>query len=93
MFLYFKSLDHDTRGRAVLDYDTFFIGDLPETNHPLKSMQKEVSPELFWKIYDRFCNTVREQVQVRIESAAASEFAKLAQSGLSEEKSDDETNE
>lgn len=90
MFLYFKSLDQDTKDRAVLDYDTFFIGDLPERDHPLKSMQKvfwkEVSPELFWKVYDRFCNTIREQVQVRIESAAASEFAKLGQSGLSEEK-------
>lgn len=85
MFLYFKSLDHDTKDRAVLDYDTFFIGDLPENDHPLKSMQ-EVSPELFWKVYDRFCNTVREQVQGRIASAAASEFAKLGQSGLSEEK-------
>ena len=66
MFLYFKSCDQDTMGRAVLDYDTFFIGDLPEREHPLKSMQKvfwkEVSPELFWKVYDRFCNTVREQV-------------------------------
>lgn len=51
--LYFKSLDHDTKGRAVLDYDTFFTGDLPESEHPLKSMQ-EVSPELFWKVYDRF---------------------------------------
>ena len=67
MFLYFKSCDQDTMGRAVLDYDTFFIGDLPEREHPLKSMQKvfwkEVSPELFWKVYDKFCNTVRAQVQ------------------------------
>ena len=86
MFLYFKSSDHDTMGRAVLDYDTFFTGDLPEVEHPLKSMQKEVSPELFWKVYDRFCNTVREQVQGRVASAAASEFAKLGQSGLSKEK-------
>ena len=92
MFLYFKSLDHDTKGRAVLDYDTFFTGDLPETNHPLKVFWKEVSPELFWKVYDRFCNTVREQVQGRVASAAASEFAKLGQPGLSEQKSDDETN-
>jgi hypothetical protein len=80
MFLYFNSLD----------YDTFFTGDLPEVEHPLKSMQKvfwkEISPELFWKVYDRFCNTVREQVQGRVASAAASEFAKLAQSGLSKEK-------
>lgn len=66
MFLYFNSLDHDTKGRAVLDYDTFFTGDLPEVEHPLKSMQKvfwkEVSSELFWKVYDRFCNTIRDQV-------------------------------
>jgi hypothetical protein len=88
MFLYFKSLDHDTRGRAVLDYDTFFTGDLPETEHPQKVFWKEVSPELFWKVYDRFCDTVREQVQVRVATAAASEFVKLAQSGLSEQKSD-----
>lgn len=92
MFLYFKSCDQDTMGRAVLDYDTFFIGE-----HPLKSMQKvfwkEVSPELFWKVYDRFCNTVRDQIQGRVASAAASEFAKLGQSGLSGQKSDDETNE
>lgn len=81
MFLYF-----DTKGRAVLDYDTFFTGDLPETEHPQKVFWKEVSPELFWRAYDRFCNTVREQVQGRVASAAASEFAKLGQSGLSEQK-------
>ena len=72
-----NSLDHDTKGRAVLDYDTFFTGDLPENEHPLKSMQKafwqEVSSELFWKVYDRFCDTIRDQVQGRVASVAGPE--------------------
>ena len=92
MFLYFNSLDYDTKDRAVLDYDTFFTGDLPEIEHPLKSMQKvfwkEVSSELFWKVYDRFCNTIRDQVQGRVASVAGSEISELPQSRLSEQKSD-----
>lgn len=74
MFLYFNSLDYDTKGRAVLDYDTFFTGDLPEVEHPQKVFWKEVSSELFWKVYDRFCNTIRDQVQDRVASVAGSEI-------------------
>lgn len=74
MFLYFNSLDYDTKGRAVLDYDTFFTGDLPEIEHPQKVFWKEVSSELFWKVYDRFCNTIRGQVQGRVASVAGSEI-------------------
>lgn len=68
MFLY------DTKDRAVLDYDTFFTGDLPEVEHPQKVFWKEVSSELFWKVYDRFCNTIRDQVQDRVASVAGSEI-------------------
>lgn len=92
MFLHF--LPEVKNGLPWIEYDTFFTGDFPEDKRNIldKHHWQETTLGEFWKAMSRFCFALTEQVQGRVASAAASEFAKLGQSGLSEQKPDDETN-
>lgn len=86
MFLHFLPEVKD--GLPWIEYDTFFTGDFPEDKRNIfdKHNWQETTLGEFWKAMSRFYFVLTEQVQVRVASAAASEFAKLAQSGLSKEK-------
>lgn len=86
MFLHFIPEVRD--GLPWIEYDTFFTGDFPEDSRNIldKHHWQETTLNEFWKAFSRFCSVLTEQVQGRLASAAASEFAKLTQSGLSKEK-------